>query len=246
MTFEASEPTDQLRERGQAISKRRTDRRAMSSWAVPESYAAKLSAHAAHHGVVADLLTGSQLEAWKSFAEQADHRRVVPAYREELYDWTHRPESANDGIPATNRVSIDEPETTSATRFPPGDLTLPAHSDTPPEPVSLLLTTSSDDMLARLRTGEALSAVLLEATRLGLSTAIDTQALELDATRSAVESELLGGLRTPQVLVTVGWPAGSGHVPPTPRREVGEILTTTAPPTPTDDSVAADESDQVE
>jgi hypothetical protein len=96
-----------------------------------------------------------------------------------------------------------------------------------PQALSLLIATSSDDALARLRAGEAMSAVLLEATRLGLATAIDSQVLEMDSTRSVVEDRLLHGSLTPQVLLTVGWPSSADPLPATPRRFVGDVLTDT-------------------
>jgi hypothetical protein len=89
------------------------------------------------------------------------------------------------------------------------------------------LTASSDDPIARLRSGEALSAVLLEATRLGLATSIDSQVLEVAATRRTVEDDLLRGTRSPQVLVTVGWPSSADPLPQTPRRPTSDIFHST-------------------
>ena len=49
----------------------------------------------------------------------------------------------------------------------------------------ILLSTSSDDDLSRLRAGEAMSAVLLEATSAGLATCPLSQPLEVLETRSS-------------------------------------------------------------
>lgn len=87
--------------------------------------------------------------------------------------------------------------------------------------VGLLLATSSDDRLAELRAGEALSAVLLEATRLGLATRLDSQAVEVAATRAEIQRDILHDTRAPQILVVIGWSADrSGEPPTTARRPV--------------------------
>ena len=65
---------------------------------------------------------------------------------------------------------------------------------------------------------KSLSAVLLEATRLGLATRLDSQAVESRRARELVESDLLHGTRSPQILVVVGWPVGGAQQPDTERR----------------------------
>ncbi|QFZ19672.1 hypothetical protein EKG83_21560 [Saccharothrix syringae] len=59
----------------------------------------------------------------------------------------------------------------------------------------LLLGTSSDDHLSTLRAGEAMSAVLLEATNAGLATCPLSQPLEVAATRDRVRDGLLSPRR---------------------------------------------------
>ncbi|WP_280479659.1 hypothetical protein [Nocardia asiatica] len=78
-----------------------------------------------------------------------------------------------------------------------------------------------------LRTGEALSAVLLECTAAGPATCALTHIAELPTTRG-----LLAGLiprpGSPQVLIRVGTaPDDASMMPPTPRRPVMEIFTVT-------------------
>lgn len=85
--------------------------------------------------------------------------------------------------------------------------------------VGLLLATTSDDRLAELRAGEALSAVLLEATRLGLATRLDSQPTETPRTRALLERGVLGGSRSPQILVVVGWPSSDSSREKSTRRE---------------------------
>jgi len=79
--------------------------------------------------------------------------------------------------------------------------------------VAMILATSSDDRLARLRAGEALSAVLLEADRIGMVSRIRSSVVDLDRTREALEESVLHGTRSPQLVVCVGWPSGSQATP---------------------------------
>jgi hypothetical protein len=93
----------------------------------------------------------------------------------------------------------------------------------------LILGTTSDDVRSRLLAGEALSAVLLTATALGLSSCPLTQAVEVEEIRRQIRDELLGGTWTPQVLVRVGWlPASLDPLPETPRRRIDDVLATWA------------------
>ncbi|PXY36546.1 nitroreductase family protein [Prauserella flavalba] len=71
----------------------------------------------------------------------------------------------------------------------------------------LILGTDTDDRIARLRAGEAVSFVLLAATSLGLATCVLDAPLEVTGARAAVSGRLAGG-RTPQLLIRLGWPPG--------------------------------------
>src|SRR5262249_38705572 len=155
------------RELSAAITSRRTDRRPMSSWPVPSEHGRRLAAVAAEHGVVLGVLNDHEVAVWNELAAQAAQRTARTDFREELYEWPHRAVELRDGIPAANRVTLDETDPGSVGRFPPGDADAVVVAAALPNPLRLLLTTSSDDSLALLRSGEALSAVLLEATRLG-------------------------------------------------------------------------------
>ena len=228
LTFERADPSEAVSQLAAAVADRRSDRRPMSSWPVPSAYADRLVAVATRRGALAHPLTFDEVDRWAHLATQAAEVTAGPEYQAELFEWTHRSESSHDGVPATNRLADHERGAFGVNAFPPGDVTTtPESGDEPPHPLAFLIGTSSDDSLARLRAGEALSAVLLEATRAGLATSIDTQVLEVGPTRRLVENELLAGYQTPQVLVTVGWPSTADPLPNTPRRGVEEIVTST-------------------
>jgi hypothetical protein len=75
-----------------------------------------------------------------------------------------------------------------------------------------------------LRSGEALSALLLDATMAGLATCTLTHITELPASRTVV-TELIGRDTIPQVLIRVGLaPAIEEIPPPTPRRPIDDVF----------------------
>jgi hypothetical protein len=84
-----------------------------------------------------------------------------------------------------------------------------------------VLGTEQDDPPAWLRCGEALEAVLLHATSLGLSGAFLNQALEVPELRQRVSE--LAQVNNPQMVLRLGVPAeGVRHV--APRRPLDEVL----------------------
>jgi hypothetical protein len=86
-----------------------------------------------------------------------------------------------------------------------------------------VLSTYDESHHSVLRCGEALSALLLDATMAGLATCTLTHVTELPASR-AVVAELIGRDTAPQVLIRVGLvPAIEEIPPPTPRRPLGDV-----------------------
>ncbi len=88
----------------------------------------------------------------------------------------------------------------------------------------MVLGTTTDDPRAQLRAGEALSAVLLHATELGLATCPLSQPLEVDWPRATIRDELLGGALFPQLVLRVGWAPAGPALPATPRRPIDETI----------------------
>ncbi len=233
ISFEPAPPTDLLTLWADAISRRRSDRRTMSSWEVPSSHVQTLMTVAAEHGVVARPLTNASDEhVWESLTRHVvDKRHGDRAYERELSQWVDVDPAAREGMPAGNLVEESHPghERPAYDRFAGGTLHQRAEEDADSSS-ALLLCTSSDDPLSRLRAGEALSAVLLEATRLGLATRLDSQAVEDETTRARLEDQLLAGARSPQIVVHVGWAAETEPVPLSPRRQTEHVLKVTETP----------------
>jgi hypothetical protein len=214
----------QLAELAEAVALRRSDRRPMSSWEVPDVHVQRLVEAAAGRGVIAQPLSDDQAAVWDALGRRVyAARKRSPEYLKEVDLWTHRAERLRDGIRLANLApTLEEGTALIEAERPIAHLSRPHTGQF--QPVSLLLTTSSDDPLARLRAGEALSVILLTATSLGLATSIDSQVMEVETTRSLIENRVLQGSRSPQILVSVGWPSSADPLPQTPRRPNAEIL----------------------
>lgn len=89
----------------------------------------------------------------------------------------------------------------------------------------LVLATDSDSEAMRLRAGEALSAVTLSATALGLVTCPLTEPLREARDRLMLSCELFDGQAVPQALIRLGPQSSGDPLPPVPRRSVAETTT---------------------
>jgi hypothetical protein len=213
-----------------AIHRRHTDRRRFSHRPVPPGLIQDLVAAATR----ADVLLVPVEHARERFAavlvEAADRQRWTPGYPGELQIWTRRYGGARDGIPST---AIAQPLTglpgpSGLRRFPNAQLAQPmpptGHGLPDDAGVFLVLATVDDRAEDRLRAGEALSTVLLTATRAGLATTPLSQATEVAASRDLLR-EAVGIPEQPQLVLRVGWPAThAAELLDTPRRDLASVL----------------------
>ena len=78
---------------------------------------------------------------------------------------------------------------------------------------------------AWVRTGEALSALWLDATRAGMSVVPLSLPVEVDSVRDDLHRVVLQGDLHPHLVVRIGWQAiGRSQLPRTPRRGVSEVF----------------------
>ncbi|HET7690675.1 MAG TPA: hypothetical protein VFK41_09870 [Nocardioidaceae bacterium] len=212
----------------EAIYARHTDRREPSSTPVPDSRLQDLALVAAAHGafvtavrVPEDHAVLTDLRQLSALLQHDDDH-----YFQELSRWTHS--TGDDGVPDTN-VLFAPPEQSrysAMARFPSGTLRDAPEDGGDPAPSWLLVATSSDDTLSRLRAGEALSAMSLLATLHGLSLVPFTQPVEVDVTRTRMEERVLSSGTCLQLVLRVGVPpAVRARVPMTRRRPVHDVLT---------------------
>jgi nitroreductase len=221
LTLTGSPPADADLALAAAITRRRTDRRRFSSWEVPDRMFTELVARATEQGAVLTDISGDGTRLLASIAEAARVQEATPAYHHETALWSGRSVGV-DGIPAPNLL-LDTPAGTPARRFAAGTIEQ-IDGDEPDGARLAALGTSSDDLLSQLRAGEALSAVMLHATTLGLATCTLSQPLEVEATRAALRDDVLHGAMSPHLVLRIGWAPGV-PLPPTPRRPIAEVLT---------------------
>jgi nitroreductase len=219
-------------ERAAAAERRRTERRPFRAEPVPADRVDALLATAVAEDVYAyaiqradERLDLAAVFSWADRVETAD-----PAYRAELAKWTrYRDADAPDGVPAT-----------SVPHVPAG---APRHTDVPmrdfeagitggqhiaevvdERPVYVVVLTTDDDRLARLRAGEAYARISVEAERLGLASSAMTQAVDLPGVRERFRM-LMDWPDHPQMVLRVGWPEPVDPPPATGRRPLSAVLT---------------------
>jgi nitroreductase len=216
-----------------AIATRRTDRRRMSHLPVPQEHLESLQDHARRAG--AELLPvtspGIREQLITALTEATDLQYHEPGYAAELRMWTHRLPGSHDGVPTTNvpPPPIGATKASGLRRFAEPALAQPPLSPgrSPDDDAAelLVLATPGDDVVDRLRAGEATSAVLLAATRMGLATTPLSHALEIATSRHHLQIDVLGIPEHPQLVIRVGWPAtSSAELPVTPRRPLRSVL----------------------
>jgi hypothetical protein len=207
---------------------RQTDRRQFASWPVPQEQLQSLAWTGSQWGVTVTPVVDEavRLRLLRLTAEADERQRRDPAYETELATWAR--ERERDGVPAGNVPEGDPTrlaDTLVPQRFPAGTLVDEGQGPPPGPPGILVIATSSDDVLSRVRAGEALSAVWLDATGRGLVGVPLSQATEVDETRQLLEGRELDDRACPQILFCVGWPqADRPPLPRTPRRPVAQVM----------------------
>jgi nitroreductase len=207
-----------------AIPRRRTDRRWYSPWPVSAGDIALMAARAAREGVALRRvptpgpLTDLVAEAVREHVTDAE-------YLAELSMWSGRYGSLA-GVPARSAPAPDAQAAVPARVFANPVLPQPRGVEARDDAgVVVVLATATDDRVAQLRAGEATGVVLLTATAVGLSTCPLTEPLEIDSTRAAVRSIVLGDDGYPQMMLRIGWaPINADPLPATPRRPLEDVV----------------------
>jgi nitroreductase len=222
-----AEPTSDVLALAGAIERRRSDRRVFSTWPVPEEHRSEIVHAAADEG--ADLHLVVSARELRTLAFLAEHAAVqqalLPEAVQETAAWTGHRRGSESGVPAANvpaapagTIPVRHMAAAEQAQSPLGR----GESD---GTVVALLATATDSAAHQVRAGEALSAVLLTATRLGLATDPISQPLELEDTRAELRRVCLGNRAEPHVLVRLGWaPVSAAPVPTTGRRPVADTV----------------------
>lgn len=207
-----------------AMSKRRTDRRAFTDETVPAAHLRQLTEVARRNGSGLHLVRFDQIPMLAvATAQAAEAELADPAYRSELGRWTSRPAEAGDGVP--HSVAVQQ----GPRRIPvrdhalggPAGLEIGADHDGGASFALLYGPTDTPD--GWLRGGEALSAVLLTAVTLGLSTAPVSDPIEVPWPRALTRGLLTEG-GEPYLVLRIGYGHGPEHLPPAPRRRFEDVI----------------------
>lgn len=217
--------TDAHRRRANAILLRRTDRLPLAAppdWAAFESeLRGTIDADSVRLDVIADELRPRLAEA----SQLTESLRLYDSsYHAELQWWTVDFVS-NQGIPHSSLVSAAESDRVDVGRNFPVTQSPERRPEVAEDHSKIVVLSTYDETRdSVLRCGEMLSAVLLDATMVGLATCTLTHITEVPASQ-AIVAGLIGQTTTPQVLVRVGLAPAIEDVPPaTPRRPISEVL----------------------
>ena len=216
-------PTEEEIDLAAVIRRRRSDRRQYDSKPVPPGLLQELIDRAEDHDVVARELPDGAPRARLTKAIRAAGlvHAANSEYQDEINAWTGA-HSSSDGVPGRN-ASRSAPDAEFPSRaFVAAAFDQPSGADSA---TVIALGTVGDDDEARLRAGEATSALLLAATRLGLATCPLSEPLEIAGIRAELGRQLLGARYSQQIIIRAGWPCPDAEpVPETPRRPVAEVL----------------------
>lgn len=218
------DPPSDLRTRAEMIGRRRTDRLPMNDPGDLSDLVRTARSFTESYDVDIDVLgTNAPARLAAASEQSAALRRYDMTYQTELRWWSGHKHST-EGVPVDALISEAEAVRVPIGRKFPG----PAHSARRGELEDrarlLVLSTPDDSVLHWLRTGEALSTVLLECTAAGLATCPMTHITELPTTRRAV-TNLAGSQNLAQVVVRVGLAPDREEHPATPRRPPSDFLT---------------------
>ncbi|MGW6728083.1 Acg family FMN-binding oxidoreductase [Nocardia sp. NPDC055029] len=216
-------PIGELR-RAEAIDRRYTDRLPMAAPIGLTSVVSTLDKLVAPHDLSVDVLADEVRPKLALVSEQSGAlRRYDMEYQAELRWWAGHPERS-DGVPPSALISESERARVGVARPFPALERSARRGDLDDHARLVVLSTADESPLAWLRTGEALSAVLLDCTASGLSTCALTHITELTAGRRLLAG-LIGHPGVPQVVVRIGIAPEDRQRPPTPRRPLTEVLT---------------------
>jgi nitroreductase len=210
-----------------AIPRRHSNRYPFLDTAVALTVRAELIAAARAEGGWLDLILGPiGLDMVAQLVRAADRVLVAnPAYVAEVAAWTRPDVGAEDGVSRRAGGPAPEPYDLLAQRDFGGARRAPGH-DFEPDPLVGVLGGPSDTPHDDVAAGQALQRVLLTATKLGLSTSLMSQPIEVETVRE----QLRLGLRRsgpPQMLLRFGYGKPGA---PTPRRGVNDVLLPDAEP----------------
>ncbi|MFI6170493.1 Acg family FMN-binding oxidoreductase [Nocardia sp. NPDC051052] len=221
--FAPHQPTQTDIELGAALLQRHSDRRAYRSLEIPAGYLKTISRNAATFGAVVRHVPESlRLRLVRPFQDAVTRHAEDLDYQLELAAWSGQRRTA-DGVPGSNVPQPHLSDPIPARVFADAAL-IDSHADADAAEW-VVVCTPHDDRRSQLRAGETTSALLLEATRLGLSSCLQTEPLGLPELRDDIRSAVLYDCAFPQSMIRLGWvPTDSAPLERTPRRAIDDVI----------------------
>lgn len=212
------------RRRADAILRRRTDRLPMAAPADWASFELLLRESADPAVAAVDVLDPADRPTVAEAAQLTDALRLYDsAYHHEI-DWWTSPFEVTDGIPHSSLISAAEADRVDVGRSFPVTHNRERRQNVTEDAARLVVISAvADGRAEMLRCGEALSALLLDATMAGLASCTLSHLTEVPVTRDIVSA--LVNRPFPQVVVRLGLVPELDEVPPpTPRRPLSDVL----------------------
>lgn len=209
---------------------RRTDRRPFrGTGPLPASVIQLLRDAAAPFGVTTHVFDEQQVNFLANAARDAAHIHAKnESYRNEMAAWTtYRNGGTRDGVPPT--VAVPQvPRAVPVPNFAPDSQPLlEAGPGDDRYTTYLAFATATDTTTDWLRTGEAVSAVLLTAATLGVASSVLSEVIEVPGARALLHA-MIAPAGFPHLTVRLGLNASGSEPPPTPRRPYSEVITIAA------------------
>jgi hypothetical protein len=212
------------KELADAISRRRTDRRAFGDRRVADDMLARLRRLVEAEGAYLHVVPDDRVpELAIAVDEAADAEYFDPAYRSELTRWTSRPAWSGDGVPAATAVQPALRRVPVRNFLPDGSAGMLAGADHDEGATFVIIFGEGDRPVDLLHGGEAMSALLLRATADGMSAAPLSEAVEVAWPRRLLRG-MLSGIGEPYLIVRLGYVDSPEVLPVTPRRSADEVI----------------------
>ncbi|MFC9968971.1 Acg family FMN-binding oxidoreductase [Nocardia ignorata] len=224
MTFHRQPADDHVIELAAAALTRRSDRRRY-----PETVSAgdlrAISALATRHGAAARHVPPTLLPRLAEPMRRAARRHAQdPDYLQELEEWSGCI-NAPEGVPARNIPPSRHQHEMPVRSFAAAELS--EYTDQADKAHWAVVCTAHDGFLPQLRAGEATSAMLLEATRRGLATSLQSEPLGITELRDHIRTTVLHDCAYPHVMMRLGrMPRAATPLEWTPRRALSEVFDT--------------------
>ena len=207
-----------------SIPARRTNRRPFSEAPIPADHRHRLTRVAEAEGAWLEIVDNpvQQSRIQRLLTEAHAIQVRDDAFRAEFSSWTGHDAPAAEGVPLASSGPAPEQQDRYVLRdFGAGRARQrwPGR-DFEREPLLAVLATHGDGEYAQLRAGQAMEAVLLTATSLGLAASFLSQVIEVEACRYELRRLFDDGLH-PQTVLRLGF---GSPVPTTPRRDTADLV----------------------